>query len=255
MAKKHKRIIALTNQKGGVSKTSTVANLGAALAERGKKVLVIDMDPQANLTTGLGLNPGDLEGSITEILRKDEPDLGEAIYETALPNLQIVPSDIDLEDVAFSMFNRYNREYILRSSLSENIRHHYDYILIDSPPNLGMLTINVLSAVSEVIIPVSTEYYSLQGLTTLTAKLKFFQRKLNPQLKVTGLLATRYRHNNLSKQVLESLQKGEYPVFNTVIAEAVRVAEAPSQGQTILEYDPNSSSADQYRALAEEIEL
>ncbi len=247
-------MIALTNQKGGVSKTSTVANLGAALAARGRSVLLVDMDPQANLTTGLGLNPADLEGSITEVLRHDEPNLEQAIYETSIPNLQLVPSDIDLEDVAFSMFNRYNREYILRSALTENIRKHYDYILVDSPPNLGMLTINVLSAVQEVIIPVATEFYSLQGLTTLSAKLKFFQRKLNPQLVVTGLLATRYRHNNLSKQVLESLHSQGYPVFKTVISEAVRIAEAPSKGQTILEYDPSSSSAAQYQALARELE-
>jgi chromosome partitioning protein len=249
------RIIAFTNQKGGVAKTTTTVNLAAALAELGRKVLLIDVDPQANLTVGMGFDPSTLNTTISHILVSEDRSLAEAIYETGSDNLQVVPSDIDLADVEFNMANRFSRESILRASVTSDLTDHYDYILLDAPPNLGMLTVNVLTAAQEVIIPVATHFYSLQGLTTLLARLKLIKQKLNPSLSVTGLLATRYDpRTSLGKEVLEALPTYGLPVFNVVIHEAVRLAEAPAVGKTILEHDTKGASAQQYRALAQELD-
>jgi len=248
------RIVAMANQKGGVAKTTTTINLGAALSERGLQVLLIDADPQANLTVGLGLEPSRLETTLSTVLARDDGDLADAVYETDDANLQVIPSDIELADVEFAMTNRFSRENILRSSLHEELLNHYDFILIDTPPNLGMLTINVLSASGEVIVPVATHFFALQGLTTLLSRLHFIQGRLNPSLRVLGLLATRYDGRTLlAQQVLSELSNFGLPVFKTVIHEAVRLAEAPSQGRTILDYQPRGPSATQHRALAEEI--
>ena len=230
-------------------------NLGAALAERGREVLLVDVDPQANLTVGMGLDPGELETTLSHVLAAEDRSVAEAVYETNYPRVQVVPSDIDLADVEFNMANRFSRENILRSSLTEDVRSHYDYILLDAPPNLGMLTINVLTAADTVVIPVATHFYALQGLTTLLARLKLVKQKLNPGLEVAGILATRHDpRTSLGKEVIERLPSFELPVFKTVIHEAVRLAEAPSAGQTILTYDSKGSSAQQYRALAAELE-
>ncbi|GAB6068865.1 ParA family protein [Methylothermus subterraneus] len=249
------RIIAFANQKGGVAKTTTTINLGAALAERGKKVLLVDADPQANLTVGIGLDPLELKTTITHILSEDNKPLSEAIHETEIENLQVVPSDIELADIEFSLVNRLTRESILKSAITPELCKQYDYILLDAPPNLGMLTINVLVAANEVVIPVTTHFYALQGLTTLLARLELIQKKINPRLKITGILATRHNpRTNLGKEVIEAIQNFGPPVFKTVINEAIRVAEAPAVGKTIIDYYPKGVSAEQYRQLAEEID-
>jgi chromosome partitioning protein len=248
------RVIALANQKGGVAKTTSAINLGAALAELGHRVLLVDVDPQANLTVGMGLEPAQLEGTLSKVLAKEDGLLSEAIYQTDQLNLQVVPSDIDLADVEFAMVGRYSRETLLRSAIGPGLLEHYDFILLDSPPNLGLLTINVLCAAKEIIVPVATHFYALQGLTTLLSRLKVIQSKLNPDLRVTGLLATRHDPRTLlGQQVIAKMATYGLPVFKTVISEAVRLAEAPATGKTILEYQPSGSSAQQYRELAREL--
>jgi chromosome partitioning protein len=248
------RIIAFANQKGGVAKTTTAINLGAALAERGRRVLLVDVDPQANLTVGVGLNPLELNNTLTAVLSEERP-LAEAIYDCGVKNLQVVPADIELADVEFSLIHRLTRESTLRAAITDALRERYDYILLDAPPNLGMLTINVLVAATEVIVPVATHFYALQGLTTLLARVDLIRRKINPQLKVSGILATRHHpRTNLGKSIIEALYEFGHPVFKTVIYEAVKVAEAPAVGKTILDYQPEGVSAEQYRQLAAEID-
>lgn len=248
------RIIAFANQKGGVAKTTTTINLGAALAEKGRKVLLVDVDPQANLTIGIGLDPFKLETTITDILNEENRNLSEAIYDSSIDNLQVVPSDINLSDIEFSIIHKFSRETILRSAIKHELCEQYDYILLDAPPNLGMLTINILAAAQEVIIPVATHFYALQGLTTLLARLELIQKKINPCLKVTGILPTRHNpRTNLGKEVIDALHAFGPPVFEAIIYEAIRVAEAPAVGKTILDYQPRGISAEQHRQLAEEI--
>lgn len=238
-----------------MAKTTTAMNLGAALAEMGRNVLLVDVDPQANLTIGIGLEPSEIEITLSHILAAEDRSVSEAIYETENDHLQVVPSDIDLADIEFNMANRFSRESILRSALTPDLKEHYDYILLDAPPNLGMLTVNVLTAADEIIIPVATHFYALQGLTTLLARLKLIKQKLNPDLRVAGLLATRHDpRTTLGKEVIERLPSFHLPVFKTVIHEAVRLAEAPSTGQTILAYDSRGLSAEQYRTLAAELD-
>jgi chromosome partitioning protein len=249
------RIIAFANQKGGVAKTTSAVNVGAALAEMKRRVLLVDMDPQANLTVGVGLDPNTNRPTIAEILASDDRELSEAVHETDRANLHVVPSSIDLADVEFNMANRLGRDMLLKSAITPSVRESFDYILLDSPPNLGMLTVNVLTAAREVIIPVATHFYALQGLQSLLSRIQTVQKKLNPSLEVLGILATRYQSNTrLGREVIEALKEFDLPVFNTIVNEAVRVAEAPSFGKHILEYDGKGPSARQYRELAMEVE-
>lgn len=249
------RIIAFANQKGGVAKTTSAVNTGAALAEMKRRVLLVDMDPQANLTVGVGLDPNTSRPTIADILASDDCELSAAVHGTDRPYLHVVPSSIDLADVEFNMANRLGRDTLLRSTITPRVREAFDYILLDSPPNLGMLTVNVLTAASEVIIPVATHFYALQGLQSLLSRIHTVQKKLNPKLEVLGILATRYQSNTrLGREVIEALREFNLPVFDTIINEAVRVAEAPSFGKHILEYDGKGTSAQQYRELATEVE-
>jgi chromosome partitioning protein len=248
-------IIALSNQKGGVAKTTTTLNLAAALAEKGRKVLLVDVDAQANLTSSCNVDSNNVSHSLADYLRLEEGNLEEIIMQTAHPLIQIVPSTLALAEVEVELVNRMRREWILKDLFSERLLAYYDYILLDSPPNLGMLVQNILVASQYVIIPVASQFFSLQGLAALLGKIELIKKKLNPELRVLGLLATRYQsRTNMSKQVYVAMQKFAYTTFNTVIHEAIKQAESPALGLNILQYAPNSESAVQYRELANEVE-
>jgi chromosome partitioning protein len=251
-------IIATTNQKGGVGKTTTVINLGACIAAEGKQICVIDLDPQSNLTSGLGytLNNIDQEqlnkGSIYHVLI-GKKTIHEVTFQTRLNNLSLIPAGIELAGSEIELVNTVSRETILKDALKE-IMHKYDYILIDCPPSLGLLTINALTASNEVLIPVQTEYFALEGLGQLLNTIKLIKSKLNQGLAIGGVVMTMQdARTNLSKQVVSEIQKvfGE-KVYNTIIPRNVRLSEAPSHGKAILEYDPISAGALAYKSLAKE---
>lgn len=247
-------IIALANQKGGVAKTTTTINLGAGLVALGKKVLLIDADPQANLTVGVGLDMRGLKHTMVDVMDTVVLSVADAVHLTETTDLDVVPSDIGLSEIEVGLVNAFNRERILSAALTKDITDYYDYILIDSPPNLGMLTVNVLSAAQMVIVPVSTHFYSLQGLSALIRRVEEVKRHLNPELKILGLLATRHdTRTNLGKEVVEALNDFKQPIFTTVIRESVRLAEAPAFGRTIFKHDPSGSSAAEYLDLAKEV--
>lgn len=247
-------IISFNNQKGGVAKTTTAFNLAPALAEHGKKVLLVDADAQANLTLACNIESESLHVSLSDVLRQEEGQLESAILETRHPAIQIVPATIALAEVEVEMVNRMRREWLLKDSLSPALLDYYDYILIDSPPNLGMMVQNILVASQHVIIPVASQFFSLQGLAALLGKIELIKKKINPELAVLGLLATRYQpRTNMSRQVLEAMQQFPYPTFTTLIHEAIKQAESPALGLDIFAYAPKSEAAKHYLALAEEI--
>lgn len=247
------KIIALFNQKGGVGKTTSCANLCACLAENGKHVLAVDFDPQSNLTSGLSNERKKLKRSIYHVLI-NEVSAKDAIMPTSIPNLDILPASIDLAGAEIEMSNISQRETILKRAL-ESVSKSYDYILIDCPPSLGLLPINALSAASGVLIPIQCEYYALEGVSQLMNTINLVKRSLNPNLEVLGVLLTMYdSRTNLSQQVIDEVRNffGS-KVFATVIPRNVRLAEAPSYGMTIIEYDKNSKGALAYQELAKEV--
>ena len=247
------KIISLANQKGGVGKTTTSINLAAALAQQGQRVLLIDADPQANASSGLGIDIEQLNHTIYECpINGIDPHM--AVRSTSVKRLDIIPSHIDLVGAEIEMLNIEHRETVLKTILS-HLRSEYDYILIDCSPSLGLLTVNALTASDSVIIPVQCEFFALEGIAKLLNTIKIIKSQLNPSLQIEGFLLTMYDNRlRLSNQVLEEVKRhfGDL-VFNTVISRNVRLSEAPSHGLSIMEYDPSSKGAKNYAALAKEL--
>ncbi|MCA6068405.1 AAA family ATPase [Chryseobacterium sp. RG1] len=247
------KIIGIANQKGGVGKTTTAVNLAAALGVLEKKILIIDADPQANATSGLGVE--DVQYSTYNLL-EHSVDTRSCIKQTATPNLDIVPSHIDLVAAEIELVDKENREYMLKKAL-ESVRKDYDYIIIDCAPSLGLITVNALTAADSVIIPIQCEYFALEGLGKLLNTIKNVQKIHNKDLDIEGLLLTMYDSRlRLSNQVVEEVNS-HFPemVFETIISRNVRLSEAPSFGESILNYDAESKGAVQYIQLAEEVLL
>ena len=252
------RRIALMNQKGGVGKTTSTANLGACLAELGQRVLLFDMDPQANLSVHLGIDIYNLESSVYEVLL-GEKDLAQVIHKTDRPGLDIVPSHIDLSGVEIELVSALSRENILRESLRKFEKDRpssYDYCLIDCPPSLGLLAINAMTTAEEIFIPMQCEFFALQGMSKLLGVVEMVRERLNPTLEVSGIIICMAdTRKNLTREVADEVRRyfGDR-VFETTIRSNVRLAEAPSHGQSILEYDPRSPGALDYLSLAREVD-
>jgi len=247
------KIIAIANQKGGVGKTTTTVNLAAALGILEKKILLIDGDPQANATSGLGIDLDSVEKGSYQILEHAIPTK-DAIIATNSPNVDIIPAHIDLVAVEIELVDRQNREYMLRKALEE-VKNEYDYIIIDCAPSLGLITLNALTAADSVIIPIQCEYFALEGLGKLLNTIKSVQEIHNPNLDIEGLLLTMYDSRlRLSNQVVEEVKKHfQNMVFKTIIQRNVRLGEAPSYGESIIAYDATSKGAVNYINLANEI--
>ena len=247
------RIIAVANQKGGVGKTTTTINLSACLAEQGQKVLVIDVDPQGNTTSGLGIDKDAAENTIYELFI-DVCSLDECITDSIVENLKVIPSNINLSGAEIELISEENKEFLLKNKI-DTIRNDYDFILIDCPPSLNLLTINAMTAADTVLVPIQCEYYALEGLSQLIHTIDLIKERLNPNLEMEGIVFTMYdARTNLSNQVVANVKENlNRKIYNTIIPRNVRLAEAPSYGMPIIMYDSKSSGAEAYRILAEEV--
>jgi chromosome partitioning protein len=248
------RILALANQKGGVGKTTTAINLGAALAEQGERVLLVDMDPQGALSVGLGLNPMALDQTVYNLLMDPKADVDGAIEQTKLDGLELLPSNIDLAAAEVLLVGEVAREQALARVLRP-LRDRYDHVLIDCPPSLGLLTVNALTAADGVLVPLECEYFALRGMALLMDTIEKVRERLNPDLEVVGILATMYDARTVhGREVLARVEDafGDR-VFRTVITKTIRFAEAPVAGESILSYAGSSSGAAAYRELAKEV--
>lgn len=247
------RIIAVANQKGGVGKTTTSINLAACLAEKGKKVLAVDMDPQGNLTSGLGADKDSVEKSIYELII-GEVDIKEVINKEVLENLDIIPTSIDLSAAEIELIGVDDKEYILRNAIDQ-VKDQYDFVIIDCPPSLSMLTINAMTTADSVIVPIQCEYYALEGLSQLIHTVELVKDRLNSKLEIEGVVFTMYdARTNLSLQVVENVKDNlQQNIYKTIIPRNIRLAEAPSYGLPINKYDPKSTGAESYMRLADEV--
>ena len=248
------RVIGIANQKGGVGKTTTAINLSACLAEKGKKVLMIDLDPQGNATSGFGLERDKIENTVYELLISDDLTIKDCLQKDVLENIDILPSNVNLSGAEIELIGIKRKEFILKKKL-EPVRDDYDFIIIDCPPSLNMLTVNALTTADSVLVPIQCEYYALEGLSLLLHTISLVKKRLNASLEVEGVVFTMYdSRTNLSLQVVENVKDNlKQNVYKTIIPRNVRLAEAPSHGLPINKYDPKSAGAEGYRSLAQEV--
>ena len=247
------RIIAIANQKGGVGKTTTAINLSACLSEKKKKVLTLDIDPQGNTTSGLGVDKNAVENTVYELIL-DEAEMKECIFPSVMEHLSVIPSNINLSGAEIELIGFERKEYLLKNKLDQ-IRDDYDYIIIDCPPSLNLLTINAMTAADSVIVPIQCEYYALEGLSQLIHTIDLIKERLNPKLEIEGVVFTMYdARTNLSLQVVENVKENLHQnIYKAIIPRNVRLAEAPSHGVPINVYEPKSAGAEAYRELANEV--
>jgi chromosome partitioning protein len=250
---KNCEVIAIANQKGGVGKTTTTINLSASLAELGYTVLVIDIDPQGNTTSGLGINKKKLKATVYDLIL-DQVKLNDVLLNSVCDRVTVIPSDVDLAGAEIELIGVDEKEFLLKK-IVDPIRDRYDFIIIDCPPSLNTLTVNAMTTADTVIVPIQCEYYALEGLSQLVHTIDLVQKRLNPELEIEGIVFTMYdSRTNLSVQVVDNVQKNlKQYIYKTMIPRNVRLAEAPSHGLPITLYDPKSSGAESYRSLAKEV--